>query len=154
MEASRRGKIEKKHFKFGQMWRFCSLFSLIAMACCIMNSWHKVVRSIRNTTLKLWADCAKQFVRNAQNCRKAQGFCTMKHTSSHIVSCAWVFGQKQNRYHASTNIFTGLGHRFPKLKTPMKGKHFATIKEVKENRNRSCWRYQKEVFLGLEKTLA
>ena len=36
----------------------------IAIAWCIMNSCHKVVWSIRNTTLKLCTDCAKQFVRN------------------------------------------------------------------------------------------
>ena len=53
----------KKHVKFGQMWKFCSLFSSIAMACCIMKSCHWVVRSIRNTTLKLCFYCAKQFVR-------------------------------------------------------------------------------------------
>ena len=29
---------------------------------------HKVVRSIINTTLKLCADCAEQFVGNPQNC--------------------------------------------------------------------------------------
>ena len=46
----------KKHVKVGQMWRFCSLFSSIAMVWCIMNSCHMVVRSIRNTTLKLCAD--------------------------------------------------------------------------------------------------
>ena len=46
MEASRRAKT-KKHNKFGQIWRFCSLFSSIA----IINSGHKVVRWIRNTTL-------------------------------------------------------------------------------------------------------
>ena len=72
----------KKHAKFGQMWKFCSLFSSITMAPCIMNScasWvHKVVRLIRNNTLKLCADYAKQFVRNAQNCGKTNlGFCTM-----------------------------------------------------------------------------
>ena len=40
------------------------------------GSCHKVVRSIGNTTLKLCVDCAKQFVRNAQNCGKTnQGFC-------------------------------------------------------------------------------
>ena len=47
----------KKHVKFGQMWRISSLFSSIAIAWFIMNSCHKVVRSIINTTLKLWADC-------------------------------------------------------------------------------------------------
>ena len=31
---------------------------------------------------------------------------------------------------------------FPKLMKPMEGKRFATIEEIKENRNRSCWRYQ------------
>ena len=70
MEAYRRAKTEKKHLKCGQMWRFCSLFFSIAMAWCIMNYCHKVVRSIRNTTLKLYVGCVKQCVRNAQNCGK------------------------------------------------------------------------------------
>ena len=51
---------------------FCSLFSSIAMTWCIMNSCHKVIRPIRNTTLKLCADCANQFVRNAWNCGKTK----------------------------------------------------------------------------------
>ena len=39
---------------------------------------HKIVRSIRNTTLKLCTDCSKQFVRNAQNCEKTNHeFCIM-----------------------------------------------------------------------------
>ena len=51
----------------------------------IMNSCHKVVRSVKNTALKLYGDCAKQFVRNAQNCGKTNnGFCTMiKHQLTH-----------------------------------------------------------------------
>ena len=74
----RKNQDRKKHVKFGQMWRFRSLDSSIAMAWCIMNSCHKVVWSIRNTILKLCADCAKQFVRNAQNCGKTnQEFCGM-----------------------------------------------------------------------------
>ena len=32
---------------------------------------------------------------------------------------------------------------FPKLKTSMKEKCFARIEEIKENRDKSCWRYQK-----------
>ena len=68
----------KQFVKFGQMWRFCSLFSSIAMGWCIMNFCKKVVRSIRYTALKFCADCAKQFVRNAQNCGKtSHGFCTI-----------------------------------------------------------------------------
>ena len=57
----------KKHLKFGRMWRFCLLVSSITITWCIINSCHKVVSSIRNTTLKLRADCPKQFVRNEQN---------------------------------------------------------------------------------------
>ena len=38
----------------------------------------KVVRSIRNTTLKLCADCVMRFITNAQNSGKTyHGFCTM-----------------------------------------------------------------------------
>ena len=78
MEPSRRAKAEKEHIKFVEMWRYCSLFSSIAMAWCIMISCYKVARLIRNTTLKLCGDCEKQFVRNAQNCEKTNHrFCTM-----------------------------------------------------------------------------
>ena len=47
------------------------------------------VRSIRHTTLMLCADCAKQFVRNAQNCGKSNhGFCTMiAHQLTHLCLC-------------------------------------------------------------------
>ena len=40
---------------------------------------------------------------------------------------------------------------FLKLKTPMKGKRFATIEEIKKNRNRSCWRYQKTLFRSVSR---
>ena len=52
IEVSKRAKAEK----------------ITAIAWGIMNSCHKVLLSIRNTTLKLCADCEKQFIRNAQNC--------------------------------------------------------------------------------------
>ena len=52
-------KERKKHVKYGQMWTFCSLLSSIAMARCIMTSWHKFVRSMRNIILKLCIDCVK-----------------------------------------------------------------------------------------------
>ena len=42
---------------------------------------------------------------------------------------------------------------FPKLKTPMKLKHFATIEEMKEKSSDTKKRVS-EVFRGLEKTLA
>ena len=89
MGASRRAKTDKKHIKFGQMWRFCSLFSAIGMAWCIVNSCHKVIRSIRNTILELCANCAKQFVRNVQSCGKTNhGFCIMiKHQLTDQCLC-------------------------------------------------------------------
>ena len=43
-------KRPEEHIKLGEMWRFSSIFSSIAMVWCRMNSCHKVVRSIRNTT--------------------------------------------------------------------------------------------------------
>ena len=58
----------------GQIWRFCSLFYSIEIAWCILISCHNVVRSIRNTSLNLFGDCTKQFVRNAQNYGKINDF--------------------------------------------------------------------------------
>ena len=53
-----------------------------------------------------------------------------------ISILVWVFGQKQNRNHASTIVSPDLAPAdfflSPKLKTPMKGKSFATIEEIKE----------------------
>ena len=61
----------------------------IAMTWRIMNSCHKVVLSIKNTTLKLCVDCAKQLIRNAQNCGKTNnGFCTIiMHQLTHRCLC-------------------------------------------------------------------
>ena len=75
----------KIHVKFGQMWRFCLLFSSIAMTWCIMNSCHKVVWSIINTTLKLCADCSKLFVRNVQNCGKTKVLLTVLFNCNGVV---------------------------------------------------------------------
>lgn len=73
-----RSQGRKNDVKFDQIWRFFSMLSSISMTWCIMNSCHKVVRSIRITTLKLCAVCVKQFVRNAMNCGKINhGFCTI-----------------------------------------------------------------------------
>ena len=41
----------------------------------------------------------------------------------------------------------------PKLKTPMKGKRFATIDEIKENSKQELLSIQKRAFLGFGKTL-
>ena len=65
------------------------------------------------------------------------GFYTMiTHQLTHIDACTWVLGQKQNRNHASTTVFTGFGpcyfFLFPKLKATMKWKRFTIIEEIKE----------------------
>ena len=145
------------------MWRFCPLFSSIAMVWWIMKSCYKVVRLIINTTLKLCADCATQFVRNAQNWGKT------KHEfffSSHIDACEWVFGQKQNRNHATTTVFTGLGLRrlFPlpkteRPKTERRGKESVLLwlrrwKKIETELVGDIKKPVSEVFRGLEKTLA
>ena len=71
MAASRRAKTEiitSSSFK-GEGFAHCFL-----LLKCRGTLW---ILAVRNTTLKLCAVCAKQFVRNAQNCGKTNhGFCT------------------------------------------------------------------------------
>ena len=37
----------------------------------------------------------------------------------------------------------------PQLKMPMEGKQFATIEEIKEKSNMSCWRHPKPHFISV-----
>ena len=144
-----KSKHRKNYIKLGQMCRFCTLFSSIAMAWCIMNSYNKDVRSIRNTTLKLCSNWGKQFVRNTHHSGKTnQGFCT----SSHIDVCAWAFAKKK------TVIITQ-----PPYSLDLVPSWHLTLQKtwdiderkafcydwglgLRKNRNRSCWRYQKNTF--------
>ena len=88
----------------------------------------KVVLSIRNTTLKLCADCAKQLVRNSQNCEKTNnGICTKILAKNKIV----IMPQPR----CSPDLASADFFLFPKLQTAMKGKRFATVKVIKENRS-------------------
>ena len=95
------------------MWRFCSLFSSIAMLWCIMNYFQKVVRS----TLKLCSDYLKQYASNAQNCGKTNHAAILQHYNAPAHTS--MFWQKQNSNHASTTVFTGHGTRwlFPLTET-------------------------------------
>ena len=134
MEASRRAKIEKSTSSSVKCEGF-SLFSSIAMAWCIMNSCHKVVRLIRNTTLMLCSNCAKQFVRKAQNCEKTNhGFCNHDNAPAHTSMLVCEFLAKYKTVIMSQLPYSTLADfsLFPKLKAPLKGKHFATIVELKE----------------------
>ena len=122
------------------------------MAWCIMNSCHKVVRSIRNTTLKLCAVCAKQFVRNSQNCGKKQSW-ILHHDNApaHTSMLVLEFLAKNKTvimpqplyspYLDPADVFL-----FPKLKTPMKGKRFATIEEIKEKSKHELLAIPKSAF--------
>ena len=159
MKASRRVKAEKSTSSLVNPWRFCSLLSSIAMACCIMNSCHKVVWSIRNTTLKLCAYCAMQFIRNAQNCGETyHGFCTMI-THQLTQRCFLLEFLGKNRNHGST---TGFGPRWlfplPKTEDTAERKVFRYDWEDKRNIETGAVGNTKrpvsEVFWGLEKTLA
>ena len=130
------------------MWKFCSQFSSFAMAWYIMNSCHKVVRSIKYITLKLCADCAKQFVRNAQNCGKSNhGFCTMithQLTQRRLCLSFWPKTKPQLPYSpdlAFIDFFL-----LPKLKTLMKGKRFATIEETKSKSKQELLAIPKRSF--------
>ena len=116
----------KNHIKFG-MWRFSPLFSSITVAWCIMNSCHKVVRLIRNTTFKLCTDCEKKFVRNAQNC--GNGNLAIMAQPVHWTGLA------------SADFFL-----YPTQKTPIKGKHFATIEEIKEKSKQELFSITKTAF--------
>ena len=97
MEKSRRAEFKKSTSSSVK----CdgSMFSLIEMAWCIMNSCHKIVRSIRNTTLKLCIDGTRQFVRNAQNCRETNhGFCTViMHQLTHCCLCVSFKSKKKKK---------------------------------------------------------
>ena len=128
-------QVWRKHVMFGKIWRFYVLFSLIAITFRFMNSCHKVVRSIRNTTLKLCSDCAKQFVRNAYNCEKTiRGFCFMlTHQRSHWCLCMSFWPKTKSKsflHHRIHRTWFRWLFLFPKMKILMKGKRFAMIEEV------------------------
>ena len=119
IEASRRAKTEKSTSSPGK----CEGFT----HCFLQLKWYGA--SIRNTTLKLCVDCAKQFVRNAQNYGKTNNGFSIMITLQLTHRCLCVsFGQKQNcNQVAAVDFFL-----IPKLKTPMKGNRFATMEEIRE----------------------
>ena len=143
------------------MWRFCSLFPSLAMAWCILNSCHKVVRSIRNTTLKLCADCAKQFVRNAQNCgRINHGIRHNDNAPAHPSKLVREFLAKnkavimtQPPY--SPELAPAAIFLFPKTEDADERKALCyDWGDKRKNRNRSCWRYQKPLTFSSSQSFA
>ena len=116
----------KKYVKFGQMWRFCSLFSSIAIAWCIMNSCHKVVRPIRNTILQyteLWKN--QSLILHHDNAPAPTSMLVREFLAKNQTVI-----MPQPPY--SPDLVPASFFLFPKLKTPMKAKRRATIEEIKE----------------------
>ena len=109
--------------------------SPIAMVWCIMDSCHKVTRSIRNTTLRKFRQKRTELWKNQ----------------------LWILQHNNAPAHKSMLVHEFLAKNrtvimpqppadfllFPKLKTQVKGKRFVTIEKIKKNRNRSCWRFKK-----------
>ena len=107
----------KTHVKFSEVWRFYSLISLIAMSRCIMNSYHKVVLSIRNTILNLiaWSNSSETH-RIVEN---QSWILQHDNTPAHALVLVLEFSAKKKSFHASTTVFTllGLCWLFPLPKT-------------------------------------
>ena len=67
--------------------------------------------------------------------------------------------QRQSRFAQNLDLATADFFLFPKLETPMKGKRFATIEEIKEKSKQEALagdtkKRVAKVFRGLEKMLA
>ena len=108
-----------------------------------MNSSQKVVRSIRNSTLKLWADCAKQFVRNERNYRKSNdGFCTIiTDQLTHQCLCVrfWTKASSLNQASSPPLPFSSSQN----WKKRRQESVLLWLRRSNSNWNRSCWRFQK-----------
>ena len=81
MEASRRPKTKK----IRQLRSNVKVLLTVFFDCNGLVR-HELLPHIINITLMLCADCAKQFVRNAQNCAKTNhGFYTMRRSETHKI---------------------------------------------------------------------
>ena len=116
---------------------------------------NKVVRSIRNTTLKLCGDCAKQFVRKAQNCGKTQSWILNNdNAAAHTSMLVREFYSKNKAVIMNLSLYSSDldpadFFLFPITEDTNKGKRFATIEEMKRKIKTGA---VSEVFRGLEKT--
>ena len=112
------------------MWKFRTLLS----------SCHQVVRrrlhkAIHQKRTELWKN--QSWILHHNNAH-----------SSHIEASGWVFGQKWNRNHTSysPDLAPAGFFLFPKLKTPLKGKRFAMIEEIKEKSKQELLVITKSAF--------
>ena len=161
MEASGRAKAEKSKSSSVNCGSFAHFFS-IAMAWCIMNSCQNVVRSIRNTTLKICADCEKQFIRNEQKeLLKSQSW-TLHHDNAPVHTSLLVHEFLAKNKTAIT-IFSGLGAvcwLFPLHKTKDTDErkaffyHWGDKRKIETGAIGDTKKRVSEVFRELEITLA
>ena len=143
----------KTHLKFGQMWRYCPLFSSIAMTWCIMNSCHKeycleVISRLRQAILQ---KCTELWKKQSWILHYDKAPAQTSMLVPEFLAKNKIVIMPQPPYSLDLGVVDFF--LFPKLKTTMKGKRFTMIEEIKE-KHRSCWRYQKRVsgvFRGLEK---
>ena len=103
---------------------------------------------IRSTTWKFCADCAKQFVKNSQN--QIQNF-ALYNSPAHTSMLAREFLAKIKTVIIpplpySPDMARAVFFLFAKLKTPMKGKCFATIEEIKEKSKQKLLAIIKSAF--------
>ena len=109
-------------------------------------------------SLQLCADCAKQFVSNAQNCGKTNhGFSiVITHQLTDRCLCVSFWPKKQNLNHAS--ITHRIHRNWPPLnfsssqdwRQRWKESVLLWLRKYKQNR-RSCWRYQKAYFRSVSR---
>ena len=111
---------------------------------------HCPLLSTRDITLKLSADCTKQFVWNSQNFGNTNHeFCTMiTHQFKHRCLCVSFLDKNKTVIMPQPPYSPDLADfcLFPKLKIPMKGKRFATIEKIREKSKQELLAILKSVF--------
>ena len=143
MEASRRVETVKSTSSSVKCVGFAYYFLRLKWR---VASW---IRWIRNTTLKLCAECEKQFVRNAQNC----GQTNLHHynTPAYTLMLKREFLAKKKTIIMpqppySMDLAPADFFLFSNLTTPMKGKRFAMIEEIKEKSIQELLALSKSAF--------
>ena len=102
-----------------------------------MNSWYKVVRSIRNNTLKLCIDCVKQFQKRTELWKNQSWILNHDNAPAHTsVFVSEFLAKNKTVIMPQPPYLSDLAladfFLFLKLKTPLKGRRFATFEEIKE----------------------
>ena len=112
---------------------------------------------IKEYYLKLWADCAKQFVRNGQNCGKTNhGYCSkITHQLTHRCLCVWNKTVIIPQPPCSPDLASAEFFLFSELKTPIKWKAFCydwgDKNKIETAAVGNTKKLVSEVFRGLEK---